>query len=72
MTTGVLEHFQSGDTSLGHPLFCPQLMVSSLQQVERERYGCGVKWLYDILYGLQFPADRVAVVATKMVNDVAR
>ena len=46
--------------------------VSLPHQVEREKYACGVKWLHDLLYGLQFPADRVTVVATKMVNDVAR
>ena len=41
-------------------------------QVERERYETGVRWLHDLLYGLQFSPERVAVVATKMVNDVAR
>ena len=41
-------------------------------QVEREKYADGVKWLHDVLYGLQFTNERVSVVATKMVNDVAR
>ena len=41
-------------------------------QVEREKYERGVRWLHDLLYGLQFSTDRVVVVATKMVNDVAR
>ena len=45
-------------------------MVS--HQVEREKYEMGVKWLHDLLFGLQFSSERVAVVATKMVNDVAR
>ncbi|CAI8039021.1 Uncharacterized protein C05D11.1 [Geodia barretti] len=41
-------------------------------KVEREKYAVGVKWLHDVLFGLQFSPERVAVVATKMVNDVAR
>ena len=40
--------------------------------MEREKYAVGVKWLHDVLFGLQFSPERVAVVATKMVNDVAR
>ena len=41
-------------------------------QVEREKYACGVRWLYELLYSLQFTVDRLTVVGTKMVNDVAR
>ena len=41
-------------------------------QVERDKYTCGVRWLHNVLYGLQFTSERVSVVATKMVNDVAR
>ena len=46
------------------------LIVS--HQVEREKYETGVKWLHNLLFSLQFSSERVAVVATKMVNDVAR
>ena len=41
-------------------------------QCERDRYESGVRWLHDLLYGLKFSAERVVVVATKMVNDVSR
>ena len=50
----------------------PTVPPPHTHQVEREKYAVGVKWLHDILFGLQFSPERVAVVATKMVNDVAR
>lgn len=37
-----------------------------------EKYVRGVEWLKEILYGIQFSADRLLVVANKMINDVAR
>jgi Zn-dependent M16 (insulinase) family peptidase len=41
-------------------------------KVETGKYGRGVKLLYDVIHGLVISAERVAVVATKMVNDIAR
>ncbi len=41
-------------------------------QVESGKYSRGVQWLQELLYGLQFTRERLAVVAQKMVSDVAR
>lgn len=41
-------------------------------QVEREKYAIGVKWLREILYQTQFPADRLKTVARRMNNDIAK
>ncbi|XP_064616831.1 uncharacterized protein C05D11.1-like [Liolophura sinensis] len=49
---------------------CPQLAVIALK-VEREKYDVGVRWLHEILYKTQFTADRLKIVATKMINNVA-
>ena len=41
-------------------------------QVEAEKYAAGVKWLKEVLYGIQFTKERLLVVAKKMINDVSR
>ena len=40
--------------------------------MEAEKYVAGVKWLKEILYGVQFTKERLSVVAKKMINDVSR
>lgn len=37
-----------------------------------DKYSTGVRWLHDVLYNISFTADRVGVVANKIINDVAR
>jgi len=37
-----------------------------------QKYGRGVRWLQDVLHSVKFTKDRLLVVATKMINDVAR
>ena len=41
-------------------------------QVELEKYECGVEWLRELLYCVQFTAERVKIVGQKMANDVSR
>ncbi|XP_070567442.1 uncharacterized protein C05D11.1-like isoform X2 [Ptychodera flava] len=48
-----------------------QLAVLSMK-VEMEKYSIGVKWLYELLYKTQFTKDRLKIISTKIVNDVAR
>ena len=37
-----------------------------------QKYGRGVRWLQEVLHSVKFTKDRLLVVATKMINDVAR
>ncbi|XP_033646112.1 uncharacterized protein C05D11.1-like [Asterias rubens] len=41
-------------------------------KVEIEKYKRGVQWLQELLYQTQFVAERLKIVASKMMNDVAR
>ena len=41
-------------------------------QVELEKYDRGVRWLREVLFNVKFTKERLLVVATKMMNDVAR
>lgn len=41
-------------------------------QVEAGKYAKGVKWMKEILCGVQFTKERLSVVANKMINDVSR
>ena len=41
-------------------------------QVELEKYDRGVRWLREVLFNVKFTKERLLVVATKMINDVAR
>ena len=43
-----------------------------LLQVEAEKYDCGVRWLRELLFNVKFTRERLLVVTTKMINDVAR
>ena len=43
-----------------------------VMQVEAEKYALGVRWLKEVLYGVQFTKERLLVVANKMINDVSR
>ena len=43
-----------------------------LLQVEAEKYDCGVRWLREVLFNVKFTRERLLVVTTKMINDVAR
>ena len=40
--------------------------------MEAEKYARGVKWVQEVLYKIQFTAERLTIVANKMMNDVAR
>ena len=46
--------------------------VHLLFQVELSKYERGISWLHELLTCTQFTAERVKVVATKIVNDVAQ
>ena len=48
-----------------------QLVTLSLK-VEEEKYTKGIAWLHELLYKVQFTAERLKVLITKMTNDVAR
>ena len=41
-------------------------------QVEREKYKRSVEWVRELLYQTQFTAERLKIVATKMINDVSQ
>ncbi|XP_071830473.1 uncharacterized protein C05D11.1-like [Apostichopus japonicus] len=41
-------------------------------KVEEEKYAAGVNWLQEILCKTQFTKERLNIVATKMVNEVAQ
>ena len=41
-------------------------------KVESGKYEDGVKWLYNVLYGLQISTERITIVANKMLNDISR
>lgn len=56
------KRFRSGDFTA---------VVALTVKVERDKYVNGVRWLHDLLYGVQFTADRVRIIANKMINDVA-
>ncbi|XP_059480505.1 uncharacterized protein C05D11.1-like [Neocloeon triangulifer] len=43
-----------------------------LLQLEPGKYARCVKWMQEILYGTQLTTERLSVVATKMINDVAQ
>ncbi|XP_072172090.1 uncharacterized protein C05D11.1-like [Diadema setosum] len=47
-------------------------VASVVLKVEKEKYASGVRWLQDILYNVQFTADRIRIVGQKMMNDVAK
>uniref|UniRef100_A0A224ZBQ4 Zn dependent peptidase n=1 Tax=Rhipicephalus zambeziensis TaxID=60191 RepID=A0A224ZBQ4_9ACAR len=40
--------------------------------LDREKYFRGVQWVHDLLTGIDFEADRIQVVANKMVKDVVK
>ena len=48
----------------------PSLSPPSLLQVESARYTRGVSWLKEVLAHLVFSAERITVVATKMMNSL--
>jgi len=41
-------------------------------KVEMDKYRKAINWLRDLLYNVQFTEERLKIVASKMVNDVAR
>lgn len=40
-------------------------------KVEAKKYALGVRWVKEVLYGVQFTKERLLVVANKMINDVS-
>ncbi|KAK7094598.1 uncharacterized protein C05D11.1-like [Littorina saxatilis] len=67
---------QSTDTGLGVPPGCfqcghfPHLLVAEVK-VEEEKYEKGVEWLRDILYGTQFTAERLKIIANRKIGDIS-
>ncbi|XP_071956159.1 uncharacterized protein C05D11.1-like [Antedon mediterranea] len=49
----------------------PQLAVMNIK-VENEKYAKGVQWLHDLMYNVRFETERIKIIATKMINDVAK
>nr|KAG5705771.1 hypothetical protein BaRGS_027430 [Batillaria attramentaria] len=64
------------DSGLGIPPGCfqcgdfPHFLVTEVK-VEEEKYEQGVKWLRDVLYGTQFTADRLKIIANRMIGDIS-
>jgi len=58
----------------GKRFFCGYFssLASLSLKVEFDKYMKGVHWLKDLLYGVQFSADRVHIVANKILNDVTK
>ena len=67
---------QSTDTGLGLPPGCflcghfPHLLVAEVK-VEEGKYERGVQWLRDVLYGTQFTAERLKIIANRKVGDIS-
>ena len=67
---------QSTDTGLGLPPGCfqcghfPQFLVAEVK-VEEEKYERGVQWLRDVLYGTQFTAERLKIIANRKIGDIS-
>jgi Zn-dependent M16 (insulinase) family peptidase len=47
----------------------PQLVTLCIK-VEAEKYEQGVEWLQELLYQTQFTAERIEIIAKKMLNDI--
>ncbi|XP_077994627.1 uncharacterized protein C05D11.1-like [Glandiceps talaboti] len=47
-------------------------LVALTMTVEREKYSVGVQWLHELLYQTQFTKERLKIISTKIINDVAR
>jgi len=68
----------SNSTSLGavsgKRFFCGYFssLASLSLKVEFDKYLKGIRWLKDLLYGVQFSAERIHIVANKILNDVAK
>ncbi|XP_043275299.1 uncharacterized protein C05D11.1-like [Venturia canescens] len=41
-------------------------------QLEVSKYSKGVQWIKELLYDTKFTADRLKIIASKMINDVAQ
>jgi len=56
----------------GKRFFCGDFssLASLKLKVEFDRYLKGIRWLKDLLYAVQFSADRIHIVANKILNDV--
>ncbi|XP_011145031.2 uncharacterized protein C05D11.1 [Harpegnathos saltator] len=46
--------------------------VNLMLQLELEKYEKGVQWIKELLYDTELTVDRLKIIATKMVNDVAQ
>lgn len=46
--------------------------ASFLLQVESAKYEKGLNWMREILYQTVFTAERLKIIATKMINEVAQ
>lgn len=40
-------------------------------KVEEEKYEKGVQWLQDALYGTQFTAERLKIIANRLIGDIS-
>lgn len=48
-------------------------MIKKLfMQLELGKYEKNVKWIKDILYQTKFTAERLKIISTKIINDVAQ
>jgi len=58
----------------GKRFFCGYFssLASLTLKVEFDKYMKGVRWLKDLLYGVQFSLERIRIVANKILNDVAK
>ncbi|XP_033118146.1 uncharacterized protein C05D11.1-like [Anneissia japonica] len=58
----------------GSRFYCGQFTQLAILniKVENEKYCKGVQWLHDLMYNIFFESERVKIIATKMINDVAK
>ncbi|PVD22506.1 hypothetical protein C0Q70_18320 [Pomacea canaliculata] len=63
-------------SGLGVPPGCfkcdyfPQFMVTVIK-VEEGKYETGVQWLFDLLYNTQFTAERLKIIANRLIGNIS-
>ncbi|XP_015438659.1 PREDICTED: uncharacterized protein C05D11.1-like [Dufourea novaeangliae] len=67
-TTTGLGHSSPSRFSCGPYSYCAILWL----QLEIEKYEKGVQWIKELLYETELTPNRLKIIATKMVNDVAQ
>lgn len=63
-----------GLSTYGSMFTCSRYATTAtvFMQVEAAKYETGLRWMRELLYKTVFTAERLKVIATKMLNSVAR